>query len=73
MLRRQNPFWQAMPFARRSGIEALPDAWRRPGIGDSARQQKRSEIWALHGEAIAERRQAAELIRKSRKLLLKLE
>jgi hypothetical protein len=39
-LRSENPLWQILPFARRSGKKALPDARGSGGFGSSARQRE---------------------------------
>ena len=47
-LRSKNPYWQALPLARRPGKKPLPNAWRGGRIWGSARQQECAEAWALY-------------------------
>ena len=71
-MRGQDPFRPALPVAGGPGQKALPHARRRTRI-----RSPRVATRTLHGlytsEAIAQRRKLKELVRESRKLILKIE
>ena len=50
-LRSKNPYWQALPLARRPGKKALPDARGGGWIGGSAWQQECAQARALYARS----------------------